>query len=214
MKNLQLIILFAISSLFLAATQPVQYEAAMEKAIEQLYQAQTAEALQAAANTFDRIAQKETDKWRPRYYAGYAQLMSATRSDDLSKVDKLLDVALDHIKAAKELSPGNSELLTLEGFIHMMRIPVDPASRGPQYSGMAMGALQQAVAMDPDNPRARLILSDMQYGTAQFFGSDTSEACATLKKAIELFETSTPAHKLDPAWGKEWAMNSQKQKGC
>lgn len=186
----------------------------MAAAIEQLYQAQTPDALQQAGNTFERIAKKETDKWHPRYYAAYAQIMLTTRAEESAKQDKYLDVALDHLKVAKELSPKNSEILALEGFIHMLRIPIDPATRGPQYSGLSMSALQQAIALDPENPRAHLLLSDMQYGTAQFFGSDTSEACATLEKAIELFENSSPASKLDPAWGKEWAMHSKTQKGC
>lgn len=191
-----------------------QYEAAMEAAIKNLYQAQSTEALQAAGNAFERIANKETEKWHPPYYAAYAQIMLATRMEEASQQDLHLDRAQTHLEAAQNLSPDNSELLALEGFIYMMRIPIDPATRGPQYSGMSMGALQKAIALDPDNPRAQLLLSDMQYGTAQFFGSDTSEACGTLQKAIELFKTAKPEYKLDPDWGKEWAVHSKTQKGC
>ncbi|PHN01036.1 tetratricopeptide repeat protein [Flavilitoribacter nigricans] len=191
-----------------------QYEAAMEAAIEKLYAAQSPEALQQAGNTFERIAKKETDKWHPHYYAAYVRIMLTTHTGDAAGKDQHLDAALEHIQSAKTLSPNNSELLALEGFIHMLRIPIDPASRGPQYSGMSMGALQKAIALDPDNPRAYLLLSDMQYGTAQFFGNGNEEACKTLQKAIDLFATDRPDHKLDPAWGEAWAGHSKKEKGC
>lgn len=186
----------------------------MEAAIEKLYQAQSPEAMQQAANTFERIGKKETDKWHPRYYAGYAQVMMTAMSQENEGKDQLLDTALEHLKAAKALDENNSEILALEGFIHMMRIPIDPASRGPQYSGMSIGALQKAIALDPENPRAYMLLSDMQYGMAQFLGNDTTEACNNLNKAIELFESEQPENKLDPAWGKEWAVSSKQQKGC
>ena len=207
-------ITITIITFLFAFNLPNSYEAAMEAAIEKLYQAQSAEALQEAGNTFERIAQKESDKWHPLYYAAYAQIMLTSRATEAAQQDKYLDRALEHLKTAKALSANNSELLALEGFVHMLRIPIDPATRGPQYSGMSMGALQKAIALDPENPRAQLLLSDMQYGTAQFFGSDTSEACETLQKAIDLFETAQAENKLDPAWGKEWAAHSKKQKGC
>lgn len=214
MKFIHFFITISFITVLTAFTQPNQYEAAMEAAIQKLYQAQSPEALQQAANTFERIGKKETDKWHPHYYAGYARTMITAMSQENEGKDKLLDAALEHVNAAKKLAENNSEILALEGFIHMMRIPIDPASRGPQYSGMSIGALQKAIALDPENPRAHMLLSDMQYGMAQFLGSDTSEACKTLNKAIELFETDQPENKLAPAWGKEWAASSKQQKGC
>jgi len=196
----------------MAATTPSQYETAMQSAIEKLYQARSAEDFQAAANTFDRIGQKEADKWHPKYYRAYAQVMMGAQTTEGEQIDKFLDLALENVNAAKALEENNSEILALEGFIHMLRIPVDPATRGPQYSGMSMGALQQAVALDPNNPRAHMLISDMQFGTARFFGSDTSEACASLEKAIELFESFEPKHALDPMWGAAWA--EQKKGQC
>lgn len=214
MKFIHLFTTLCLLVFLTAATLPNQYEAAMASAIEKLNQARSPEDMQQAANTFERIGKKETDKWLPPYYAAYAQVMMTAMSQENAGKDDLLDAALANLNKAKKLSENNSEILAVEGFIHMMRIPIDPASRGPQYSGMAMGALQKAAALTPDNPRAQLLLADMQYGMAQFFGSDTSEACKTLQKAIDLFEAEQPADKLAPAWGKEWAMQSKQQKGC
>lgn len=214
MKTIQLLLFLTLGNLGVATAQTNHYEAAMEKAIEQLQEAQTPEALQAAGNAFERIAQKETGEWLPHYYAAFARISQMMRMQDAPAQDKLLDAALDHVKAAKELSSKNSELLTLEGLVHMMRIPLDPATRGPQYSGLSMSALQQAVALAPDNPRAHLILGEMQFGTAQFFGQGSAEACASFGRAIALFEETKPESKLYPAWGLEWAKASKKEKDC
>lgn len=197
--------------LFTAAGTPNQYEAAMQSAIENLFKAQTQEDLQAVANTFERIGQKETDKWHPRYYGALAHVMMTFQLESNAAKDQQLDLAKELVEAGHKLSPDNSELSALEGFILMLRIPIDPATRGAQYSGMSMGALNRAVALNGENPRAHMMLADMQFGMAQFFGSDNSEGCATLKKALELYDSFEPASPLDPNWGKDWAEQNVKQ---
>jgi hypothetical protein len=87
----------------------------------------------------------------------------------------------------------------------MIRVTVDPASRGQQYSGLAFQAFSKAVAINPENPRALGLLAQMQYGTAQFFGSPVTEACTTLTKALEKFETYKNESPLAPTWGKKMA---------
>ncbi|MCB0630323.1 MAG: hypothetical protein R2824_25280 [Saprospiraceae bacterium] len=197
--------------LLTAAISPNQYEAAMQAAIEHLFKSQSQEELQAVANTFERIGQKETDKWHPLYYGALSHIMMTFQIEDNAAKDQQLDLAKDLVEAGHKRSPNNSELAALEGFILMLRIPIDPATRGPQYSGMSMGALQKAVALNDQNPRAHMMLADMQFGMARFFGSDNSEGCATLKKALELFDSFEPASSLDPNWGKEWAEQNYKQ---
>ena len=87
----------------------------------------------------------------------------------------------------------------------MIRLTVDPGSRGPQYSGLAMQSFGRAVALNPNNPRALSLLAQMQLGTAQFFGSPITEACNTNKKALELFDTDQHENPLAPTWGKSVA---------
>jgi len=93
-----------------------------------------------------------------------------------------------------------------------MRLVVDPPSRGPQYSGMAYQALGKGLELNPDNPRALYMMAQMQYGSAQFFGSSTDEACATLAKAMEKFDSFEPESEIAPNWGKPQAIDLQA--GC
>ena len=174
----------------------------MQKNIESVYAAQSIPDIQNAVNAFERIGEAEKTKWEPFYYASFGYVMMANREKEAAAKDTYLDLALKSLENAKALQPNDSEITALEGFVHMIRVTVDPASRGQQYSGMAFQSFGKAVAMNPENPRALSLLAQMQYGTAQFFGSATTEACVTLTKAIEKFDTFKSDNVLAPQWGK------------
>jgi len=205
MNKTILIPLFAIAMLQWSFTDSSKYEKMMKKNIDQIYTAQNVESYQEAINNFDRIAMKEEDKWEPLYYAAYGYVMMTTKTEDAAKKDQYLDKALEKTKQGLKLNPQEDELVAMEGFIHMMRVTVDPATRGQQYAGLSMQSLNKAVAMDSNNPRALYLLGQMELGTARFFGSDTAAACEKLKKAVELFSNSEPEGPLAPVWGQRSA---------
>jgi hypothetical protein len=208
MKTLNIIPLILIA-LALFTTSLAQandkYLDAMQQNIQIVYTAADAADIQAAVNTFDRIGDSEKSKWEPFYYAGFGYVMLANREKDAAKKDAYLDLALKAVDKAKILQPTESEIIALEGFIHMIRVSVDPATRGQQFAGMAMQAFSKAVAINPENPRALSLLAQMQYGTAQFFGAPTTEACGTLAKALEKFDSYKSENVLAPQWGKKMA---------
>lgn len=201
MKTKMMFVLVFLS--FIALANDTVYEEAMGKQVGAVYSAQTVEELQTAVNALDRIGQAEKTKWEPQYYGAFGCIMMATREKDMTKKDSFLDQALERVKLGTEISKGNSELLALEGFVHMLRVSVDPASRGQRYSGMSMNAFGKALKENPNNPRALSLMAQMQYGTAQFFGNSTAEACGMAQKALTLFSTEKSENPLAPRWGKE-----------
>lgn len=208
MKTIALFLFITISNAALAIDE--KYLQAMQKNIEQVYKAQTADELQKAVNGFDRIANAEKAKWEPLYYSAFGNVMLATREADKVKKDQYLDLAWSAIEKAKAISADNSELIAMEGFIHMIRVTVDPATRGQQYSSKAFEAYNRALSVDANNPRALALLAQMELGTAQFFGSSTDGACATASKAIEKFENFKSENPLAPVWGKEITLTLKK----
>ncbi len=200
MKTITLILATFISQIAFANDE--KYIEQMTKQIQAVYSAQTIEELQTIVNTIDRIAGAEKTKWEPYYYSAFGAVMMATRETEATKKDGYLDLALAAIEKGKKINSEESELVALEGFVHMIRVTVDPATRGQQYSSMAFQTYNKALNMNPENPRALGFLAQMQLGTARFFSSSTDEACGTAKKALEKFATYKSENPLAPKWGK------------
>ncbi len=189
-----------------------QYEAAMGKNIPAMFAASSTEELTKIVNQFERIGDAEGDKWEPYYYAsfGYIRLMQFT--EDAATKDQYLDKAMNMIEKGEQVNPNESELESLRGYVHMMRLTVDPATRGQQYSGLAFNSFNKAVSLNPDNPRAVFLLGQMQLGTAQFFGGGDGGSCETFRKASTLFENDNDENPFAPSWGKSAV--EEALKGC
>lgn len=182
------------------------YEKAMKKALEGLNQATTMDDFRQAANQFDRIGEKEKDKWLPQYHAAYAKVMMASMEEDLQKKDPFLDAAQLNLDAIEKLDHDASERLALEGFLIMIRMSVS-LDRGMEL-GMDCGMiLNQAYTLDNQNPRAVLMLAQFKFGSAQYMGQDTSESCAMFEESLELLDQSDnkDTESFLPVWGKNLA---------
>ncbi|MEO5978691.1 MAG: hypothetical protein ABIS36_16370 [Chryseolinea sp.] len=201
MKNKIIILLLFVVTSVMADDQ--KYIQSMAKNIKILYSAKTPEQYQQAINTFDRIGNAEKTKWEPFYYSAFGYLMVANIETDIAKKDQWLDLAAAAVTKAKENSPNESEIIALDGFTQMLRITVDPASRGAKYTGQAMSLYGKAIQLNPENPRALALMAQMQLGAAKFMKTSTTEGCATAANALEKFQTYHPANPIAPMWGKE-----------
>ncbi|NMM47677.1 hypothetical protein [Marinigracilibium pacificum] len=202
-----------LTILFFSSFAKNNFEEAMKKNIELVYSANSTESYQIAINNLSRIAEAEPDRWEPEYYIAFAYTLNSFNESNNNKKDQLVDLAQKHLDKAIIIAPDHVELLTLQGFIYTAKLSIDPASRGPKYSGMAMQKYNQALKADPDNPRALLMLGQMMYGTAQFMGTGTEDACKTIKSSIEKFDTYKNENEIAPTWGKGQAINAYQQCG-
>jgi hypothetical protein len=179
-----------------------KYSEQMSKHIAAIYDAETPEQFQQTINAFERIGNAEKTKWEPFYYASFGYILMANTEKDPARKDAVLAQAKAALDKAAAIRPNDSEIVALEGFITMIGLTVDPATRGPQYSMLAVQSFSKAIALDPKNPRALGLMAQMQLGTAKFFQQSPVEACATARQALELFNAAKPADPLAPAWGK------------
>jgi tetratricopeptide (TPR) repeat protein len=194
------IALFTISSTFTYATD-TKFVEAMEKNIKLVYEARDIAAFQQSVNAFERIAETEKTRWEPFYYIGFGYVMMANLETDLDKKDLYLDRALEAVEKGKAINANESELVALEGFAYMLKITVDPPTRGMVYAPRATQTFEKAIGLNPENPRAIAMLAQMQFGSAKFFNGSTTEACATNIKALEKFTTYKSENPLAPVWG-------------
>lgn len=203
-KYILVFILLTLVSLLADASNEA-YLKAMQKSISQLWQAQTIAELQDAANSFTRIADLNPDEWLPPYYVAVAYAQMGFRSDEsVPTKDSYFSMAKVKIEEAAALSPDNSEVVAMMGFITMGELSLDPGSRGQHLSPLAMQTLEKAIELNPKNPRALVMMAQMELGTAQFFGQGPEKACSWLTKSLEAFaqEASKTANPdIQPRWG-------------
>jgi hypothetical protein len=185
-----------------ASANDARYEEAMAKNIEVVYNAKTTDELQQAVNQLDRVGSAEKTKWEPFYYAAFGYIMMANQSSEAAKKDAYLDQAIVELEKASSIRSDESEIVTLEGFVSLIRVTVNPAARGQQYTGLAGQSFRKALTLNPQNPRALALLAQMQFGTAKFFNAPFDEACGTTRRALEKFSSYRSANAFAPAWGK------------
>ncbi|MBC8153488.1 MAG: hypothetical protein H7Z72_11300 [Bacteroidetes bacterium] len=201
-------IIITLVNLFLFGTtvfaQSDKYQKAMEKNVAQFDTAQSLPTLLALANTFERIAAVEKTQWLPYYYAGMCATNLANREPDKNQVDSWADKAEALAAKADSLSPNNSEISCLKATIHFARINVDFMGRGPKYSALGAQALQQALAQNPNNPRAMIVLAQLRSSAPEGYGGDKAQACQLATRSVQLF-AQAPAAGIAPHWGSEGA---------
>lgn len=206
--SLALIVMMLISLMTKASNEA--YEKAMQKELQQMKTAVSPEDLKKSANGFARIAEMMPEEWLPDYYAGLALANAGFRSQGgIGEKDLLYAEAKKYADKAAAVSPNNSEIVALQGFIIMGELAADPNSRGAHLSEVAMHTFGKAAKLNKDNPRAILMLGQMELGIAQFFGHKPEKACGLINSSLELFEkedTDKTEGTILPTWGKEMAL--------
>ncbi|MGW8122828.1 hypothetical protein ACV07N_09210 [Roseivirga echinicomitans] len=212
MKKLTILLAIFISSFTLNAQNQDAYINAMVKGLQSMGAERNLENLQSAAGQFERIAANVNGQWHPHYYAALNYINASFLTEGVKAKDQLLDKAKPFVEKAMELAPNNSEVVALDGFYLMAQLAADPNSRGQSLSGLASQTFGHAMQLDAKNPRAMALMAQMQYGTAQFFGSSTAGACGLAEKSIPLFNAEEKGKSFEPTWGIEVA--EQLMAGC
>lgn len=193
--------LFAIGFAF---AQSGQYTAAMTKNIAALRNAENIEDFQKAANAFARIAANESDQWLPAYYQAYSHIMVAVanmQKQDMKTCQAHLDEAQTVLDGAMKIAPKESELHVLQGYVYQGRIWEDAMNKGPEFTPKVMQALQTAMALNAENPRAYYLMGQQLFHTPEFFGGGAKTALPMLEKAAAKFTSYEAPSELHPGWG-------------
>jgi len=200
-KNLCIILGLVVASLALANNP---FEKAMRTNIPAVFSSTNPTELQEVINQLNRIGEVENERWEPHYYAAFGYLKMSEMHEAAADKDKYLDLAMGAVEKAEAVLPNDSELEAMRGYILMIKLTVDPAARGMEYSGLAFTSFQKAISLNPKNPRAHYLMGRMQYGTAQFMGGGSEEACQTLDNALKLFnQEQKSSNEFAPTWGKQ-----------
>jgi tetratricopeptide (TPR) repeat protein len=209
MKKLILTIAFVYCAVLSVFAQESPYQKAVKKEISNLEKADSLSKFQQSANAFARISQINPREWQPYYYGALAYIyLGLDGSLSLQKKDEALAKAEELIKKAEAISANNVEIVTLEGFKVMAEVSADPAGRGQSLSGTVMHHFGKALSIDPKNPRATILMGQMELGMASFFHSGTEKACGLVKQSQAIFAMQNDEAlkaALMPTWGRSLA---------
>ncbi len=191
--------------------QSAKYMDAMSAALTEMDAAQTADQMLAMSNKFERIAMAEKIEWLPFYYAALARTTAVFMSENQNKTDEILDVAEKYALKADSLMPNSSEIYVLRSMITGGRIMVDPTTRGQQYGMQSMMLMNQAMTLDPANPRSYYVMGQSLFYTPPQFGGGKDKGCEMMATAKEKYKTFTPASEIHPRWGEQQLDQSMKE---
>ncbi|MXV14585.1 hypothetical protein [Hufsiella ginkgonis] len=196
---------FTLLMITMAATvfaQGGKYETAMQKALASLDSAETSAGFIGTANQFERISAVAAKEWLPAYYAAYSNLLAGLVTADNRQKDQLLDKALLEIGQAETLSPDNSEIWTVKGYVQFMKMSIDPMSRMALMSA-ANTSLEKAKTLDPANPRPWFVQGQNTFYTPEAFGGGKKAAKTMLENAGAKYAAVKTTAALMPAWGEK-----------
>ena len=159
---------------------------------------------QALGNRFQMIANVEKKEWLPLYYQAHCYIiMSFLETTDAVKKDSYLDVAEKSISKLIEMVPEESEVYALQSFYYIGRLVVNPMERGQEFSGLSAQAVTKSLALDPLNPRAKMMKLQGDIGAAPYMGLDPKSFCPQAKTLLAEWDNFKPKSPIHPSWGKD-----------
>ena len=203
MKKIILSLAVLFVSLVSMAQKP-EFLQTMGETLGQFATCKNAADFQALGNKFQMIADVEKTEWLPVYYHSYCYIiMSFLEPTDATKKDSYLDVAEKSIAKLIELAPNESEVYALQSFYFIGRLVVNPMERGQEFSGLSGQAVGKSLAIDPANPRAKLLKLQGDIGAAPYMGLDPKSFCPQAKELLANWDNFKPNSSIHPAWGKD-----------
>jgi len=203
MKKFTLIITVVLVSLVSMAQKPEYYKT-MGETLGQYATCRNIADFQALGNKFEMIANVEKGEWLPLYYHAQCYIiMSFMEPTDAAKKDSYLDIAEKSVTKMLEMAPTEAEVFVLQAFYLTGRLVVNPMERGQEYGGLVGQATAKAQAIDPANPRAKMMKIQMDMGSAPFMGLDPKSFCPQAKELLASWDDFKPKSPIYPNWGKE-----------
>ena len=203
MKKVILSIAVVLVSLASMAQKP-EFIKTMGEALGQFAACKNVADFQALGNKFQMIANVEKGEWLPLYYHAHCYiLMSFLEPTDATKKDSYLDVAEKSIAKLIEMVPNESEVYALQSFYYIGRLVVNPMERGQEFSGLSGQAVAKSLALDANNPRAKMIKLQGDIGSAPYMGLDPKSFCPQAKELLASWDNFKPKSPIYPSWGKD-----------
>lgn len=211
MKKLMILFVCTLALPFPGNAQQESDSAALEKAVSELDNAQTAEDYQKLEKTFIRIAVMNEKDWLPYYYAafcnakvGFLYEHEGERIEPFSERGeqqiRQASALLDTVKQRNELA----EVYVVMSMIYRTKVFINPMTYGRKYGVLSQQYLDKAKNVDPDNPRVIYLDAWVKYYSPKMWGGNKKKARELAQEALRKLP-ETPSGTA-PHWGKKECM--------
>jgi tetratricopeptide (TPR) repeat protein len=206
MKKFIFFLFAAISLQITAFSQNDKYVGAMKKNLALFDSAKTVEDFTKLANNFERVGDAEKTQWLPYYYAALALSTSGWMPEMKDKDANAgrMNALCDKAEAIASTDADKAEILSIRNMSGTQQMMVDPQTRWASYGQAAGQALEQALKLDPNNPRLYYLKGMSLFGTPPQFGGGKDKAKPVFEKAVQLYKEAKPKD-LYPRWGQKQA---------
>ena len=210
MKNLFLLsVILFFSILIFGQTQ--EYDSLMMENISLMNKASSLNEYQTVANIFEMFSYSMPDRWLPYYYSSYCFVQMSFLVENKMKRDIFVKEAERLIAISDSLSPDNSEIYVLKGFILQAYMNIEPMTRGMKHNKECLNLFDKASTLNPNNPRSYLWHSVQLLNIPGFMGGGKEKASPYLESALEYFESFKPESDISPDWGYNYAKEKFKE---
>lgn len=181
------------------------YTKKMKETLEVMHAAQSAAEFTEVANSFTRISNIAKEEWLPLYYHAniYINMIYVDKEADNEQKEKYLAIARKSVEQLLATHSNEVEVQVLDAWYWISRIGLKPMVYGMLYIGKYSSAIERALAIEVNNPRAIFLDLSNKIGKAEFFGNDISEYCVDVKKLYYNWEDYQRKSELHPIWGKD-----------
>ena len=171
----------------------------LEAAVVLLNKCQTRDQYVIAFAKMEELHKQDPSAWLPTYYASIIKARMAMKK--MGDSDQLANEAIQWLTITKALH-NSDEVLCLESIVYTSKMAVNPIFRWKVYESRIKKPLEQAIALNKNNPRPYILKANLQYKMPILFGGGCNSARPIAQKAKLAFDQLKTDFTVMPHWGK------------
>ena len=149
----------------------------------------------------ESLTGRENYGYLAKYYLAYTNYRLISLFNDMGKEKKerLLNESISILESVVEQKPGFAEAWALLGNCYGMK--ANGVFSAMKYGPKSEKAIDKALQLEPNNPRANMIYAVSLMYKPGMFGGSVDKAISRFRQAGELYNTWQPESKITPEWG-------------
>ncbi len=171
----------------------------LEAAVVLLNKCQTRDQYVIAFAKMEELHKQDPSAWLPTYYASIIKARMAMKK--MGDSDQLANEAIQWLTITKAIHYSD-EVLCLESIVYTSKMAVNPIFRWKVYESRIKKPLEQAIALNKNNPRPYILKANLQYKMPVLFGGGCNSARPIAQKAKLAFDQVKTDFTVMPHWGR------------